>query len=354
MVFGDLVLGPAFGNDKLVRAVLGDAPLDLVAMAGLRDVPSGYLSGHIEDADATAQVYVARQISAEAAERLDWVMVVMGMVAAPIKTDRGRVVAYVPKSTPRAVTPIDPGILAEAMGEIVACKGRICAARCFERLEQILVRAASRARALETEQTPTIATAPRVSQTRHPYMNYFTLVEQDIAFPRFDGTFSDRVTRAAFVSGDAVTVLPYDPPRDRVLVIEQFRFGPWLRGAQNPWSIEAIAGRIDASETPEQAGRREAVEEAGLTLGRFHSVGNYYPSPGAVTEYLYSYVAEADLPDGCDGLGGQEAEHEDIRSMLWSFDELMDAVRTGRLDNGPALVSALWLQVHRDRLQAGA
>jgi len=294
------------------------------------------------------------QLVGESAARLDWLMAVMGLVPAAVSTGQGRVVAYVAKSSPRPQVTVDPGVLGEAMSELMACKGRFSPSGSFARLDQILVRAASRHRARTAPAVPAIDAAAQVAQTRYPYMNYFTLVEQDIAFPRFDGTLSNAVTRAAFVSGDAVTVLPYDPPRDRVLMIEQFRFGPWLRGSGNPWCIEAIAGRIDPGETPEQAARREAVEEAGLTLGRFHSVGNYYPSPGAVTEYLYSYVAEADLPDGCEGLGGVEGEHEDIRSMIWSFDELMHAVRTGRLDNGPALMSALWLQAHRTRLQTGA
>ena len=62
------------------------------------------------------------------------------------------------------------------------------------------------------------------------------------------------VTRAAFVSGDAVTVLPYDPLRDRVLVVEQFRAGPQARGDAQAWQMEAIAGRIDPGETPEASG----------------------------------------------------------------------------------------------------
>ena len=55
------------------------------------------------------------------------------------------------------------------------------------------------------------------------FAGFFAVEEQGLRFRRFDGTLSDPVNREAFVSGDAVTVLPYDPVRDRVLLVEQFR-----------------------------------------------------------------------------------------------------------------------------------
>jgi nudix-type nucleoside diphosphatase (YffH/AdpP family) len=150
-----------------------------------------------------------------------------------------------------------------------------------------------------------------------------------------------------------VTVLPYDPICDRVLLIEQFRAGPMARGDAGAWQLEAIAGRIDAGETPEQAGRREAVEEAGLTLGALLPVAQYYPSPGIMTEYLYSYVGLVDLPDGIAGVFGQEDEAEDIRGHLISFERMMELVASGEIANSPLILTALWLQRERVRIRAG-
>ena len=72
------------------------------------------------------------------------------------------------------------------------------------------------------------------------------------------GGHGDEVSRTAFVSGDAITVLPYDPVSDRVLLVEQFRAGPYARGDSQPWLLEALAGRIDGGESPEEAVLREA------------------------------------------------------------------------------------------------
>jgi 8-oxo-dGTP pyrophosphatase MutT (NUDIX family) len=115
--------------------------------------------------------------------------------------------------------------------------------------------------------------------------------------------------------------------------------------------LEAIAGRVDPGETPQEAARREAVEEAGLALGELLEVASYYPSPGAKAEYLYSYVALTDLPDGTGGTFGLATEAEDIRSHLISFDQLMALVRSGEAANAPLILTALWLERERSRLR---
>ncbi|WP_068296934.1 NUDIX domain-containing protein [Pararhodobacter sp. CCB-MM2] len=191
-----------------------------------------------------------------------------------------------------------------------------------------------------------------VEARRHPYHWFFGVEETDLRFRRFSGGMSGAVNRAAFVMADAVTVLPYDPVRDLVLLVEQFRTGPYLRADRNPWTLECIAGRVDPTETPEQAARREALEEAGLDLKALLKIANYYPSPGAVTEYLYTYLAVTDLPDGTEGVHGLESEAEDIRTHCLPFDELMALIESGEVANGPLITSAYWLAGQRERLRA--
>ena len=225
------------------------------------------------------------------------------------------------------------------------------------RFEQILARGASRVRA-----APSAPTELRfhsdvgdvaVAALREPYARFFAMEEIDVSFRRFDGSMSPQVTRAAFIACDAVTVLPYDPVRDRVLVVDQFRAGPYLRGDTQPWQIEAIAGRVDPGEAPEAAARREAVEEAGLILADLLPVASYYPTPGCSAEYLYSFVAITDLPDTAAGVFGVEGEAEDIRGHLIGFDRLMALVASGEISNAPTILTAFWLAQNRDRLRAG-
>jgi len=246
-----------------------------------------------------------------------------------------------------------------AAGAYMAGLGRRSAAEAARFYPQMLQRAASSLRARATPAPVAIrsglaAAEVRVQDDRRPYSEFFEVAEQDLQFPRFRGGLGATVTRAAFVSGDAVTVLPYDPVHDRVLLVEQFRFGQHMRGDPHPWCLEPIAGRIDAGETSERAARREAQEEAGLALGDLLPVAEYYPSPGAMTEYLYNYVALVDLPEAAAGLGGLDSEDEDIRSHVISFDQLMAAIAAGEVQNGPLILTAFWLAARRDAIRADA
>ncbi len=190
-----------------------------------------------------------------------------------------------------------------------------------------------------------------IAAMRVPYAAFFSVEEYDLTHIRFDGTRSARMTRSAFVSADAVTVLPYDPARDHVLLIEQFRAGPLARGDSQCWSLEAIAGRIDPGETPEEAARREAREEARLDIGTLIPLASYYPTPGAKSEYLYSYLALTDLPETAAGLGGLADEHEDIRAHVIAYTTLTDLVASGEINNAPLLLSVMALGARRSDLR---
>jgi ADP-ribose pyrophosphatase len=253
-----------------------------------------------------------------------------------------------------------PGVLSvDVATEVMALLPTTTPEAILERFRMLEVRAASKRRALSEPAPATVRRTPtsedvKVAELRRPYTWFFGVEEADLSFRRFDGSHSDTVTRAGFIMGDAVTVLPYDPVRDKVMLVEQFRFGPHARGEANAWSLEPIAGRIDPHETPEAAARREAQEEARLTMQSMHQVGRYYVSPGAVTEYLVSYIGLADLPDSAEGVSGLAAEAEDIRAHVVSFDQLMAMVESGEVANAPLLISAQWLALHRARLRAGA
>ncbi len=190
-----------------------------------------------------------------------------------------------------------------------------------------------------------------VSRLDRVYTNFFALNEYHLRHERFDGTMTDVLERAVFIASDAALVLPYDPVRDRVLLVEQFRMGPVGRGDRTVWQLEPIAGRVDPGETPPDAAIREAREEAGITLDTLEPVAEVYASPGDSTEFFYIYVGLADLPDTITGVSGLETEEEDIRSHLLSFDALMAMVDTMQAANAPLVVAAYWLARHRERLR---
>ena len=238
-------------------------------------------------------------------------------------------------------------------GLVMRAFGHLSPQAVAQRLPSLRVEAASRVRAAGAAGRGIRVGSGEVEAggVEPSHAGFFGLDVHRLRHRRFDGGMSPWLTREVFVVGDAVTVLPYDPVRDRVLLVEQMRMGPLGRGDPLPWQLEAVAGRIDPGETPEDAARREAVEEAGLVLGALEKVAEYYPTPGAVTEYLYSYVAIADLPDGVAGVFGAAEEAEDIKGHLMSFDRLVEVMAAGEIGNAPLLLTVLWLQRERGRLR---
>lgn len=183
------------------------------------------------------------------------------------------------------------------------------------------------------------------------YQGYFRVDRYTLRHRLFRGGWSRPIQRELFERGHAAAVLPYDPKRDRVLLIEQFRIGPYAHGG-SPWQIEIVAGILHEGESPAELARREALEEAGCVLSsELLPVAAYYMSPGAVSEHLTLFCALTDLADA-GGIHGLEDEDEDIRVHVPSFDEAMAWLDAGRIQNSPAIIALQWLALHRSRLRA--
>ncbi|SHI40074.1 gamma-glutamylcyclotransferase [Wenxinia saemankumensis] len=181
---------------------------------------------------------------------------------------------------------------------------------------------------------------------------FFRLARLDLRHRTFSGGTSPVLSREVLVGVDAALVLPWDPATDRVLLIEQMRVGPFLRGASNPWTLEPVAGIVDAGESVEAAALRETAEEAGLTGIRLTRMFAFYPSPGSSTDYFHAFAATADLSAHDGHLGGLDSEAEDLRAHVIPLARALDLVDTGEISAGPLIAMLLWLERNRHRLRA--
>lgn len=187
------------------------------------------------------------------------------------------------------------------------------------------------------------------------YQGFFALDVIDLRHEQYDGNWSEPMRRELFCISNAVGILPYDPKRNRVVLIEQFRTGPLaaVRDAATaqPWIVETPAGLIEIGEDPEIAGRRELLEECGLTAGRMELMHRFYPSPGASAELLNLFVAEVDLPDIGRSVHGLAVEHEDIMNHVLDLDEALAWLDGGRIQGVTAVTALLWMKSSGAALQ---
>ena len=178
------------------------------------------------------------------------------------------------------------------------------------------------------------------------YSGFFSLDRLTIRHRLYDGSMSGEFTREIFERGHASAVLLYDPARDSVVLIQQFRIGAMSAG-MNPWLYEIVAGINDPGETPEDVVRRESEEEAGLKVDRLHFVSRFLVSPGGTSETISLFIGTVDS-SGAGGVHGLASEHENIRVLVKSFDEVMSMAEGGEICNATALVAVYYLASHRD------
>ncbi len=144
----------------------------------------------------------------------------------------------------------------------------------------------------------------------------------------------------------------YDPDRDEVVLIEQFRLAA-LYGGRSPWQIEAVAGLIDEDgETPEDVARREALEEANLDLiGAVLPIQVMLPACGSLDEVVWLFCGRVDSSKA-GGIHGLAAENEDIRVTVKTIADIETMLDTGEIESAHTVLGLYWLLRHRERLRS--
>lgn len=185
------------------------------------------------------------------------------------------------------------------------------------------------------------------------YAGYFQIVRYRLRHTLFAGGWSDEIVREVFERGHAAGVLPYDPIRDTVVLIQQFRIGAiddFFKTSQDAWLWEIVAGIIEPGESADELAHREAVEEAGCILLDTIPMYNTIVSPGGSTETLILFCGRVDSTQ-VGGIHGLAEEHEDIRVQVFPFDEALKMLNTGKIRSCSAIIALQWLALQRESVR---
>lgn len=181
------------------------------------------------------------------------------------------------------------------------------------------------------------------------FQGFFRMVKYQFKHRLFQGGWSGIIEREMFERGHAAALLAYDPQRDEVVIIEQIRVGALEH--QQPWQKEIIAGMIEAGEEAQEVVRREALEEAGISVGRLEKITSYYPSSGGCSEKLDVYIGEVDTTQA-GGVHGLNSEGEDIKVHVLSRQQAYQWIKDGQIENGASIIALQWLELHHQQLQS--
>ena len=157
-----------------------------------------------------------------------------------------------------------------------------------------------------------------------------------------DTDLSEAVRLLSLERGDAVAAVLVDPVARCTVLVRQFRY-PVL-GMGEGWLEELVAGMVGKGESPEEAVRREILEETGFAVSRLERLCDFYVSPGGSTERVYLFHAEIDLRSRHGPGGGVPAENEDIEVLEIPFEEAFERLDAGEFHDAKTLVGLQWLR----------
>ena len=189
-----------------------------------------------------------------------------------------------------------------------------------------------------------------VVEKQTPFRGYFRVDTYRLRHRTFEGGWTREISREIFERGHAAAVLLYDPERDAVVLIEQFRVGAYAAELE-PWLIETVAGIIEPGEEAAEVVRREAEEEAGCKVGTLEPIGRFILSPGGSSETIALFCGRV-ASAAAAGVHGLDHEDEDIRPLVLSTDEALARLAAGGIVNATTVIALQWLGLNRDRLRA--
>jgi len=180
----------------------------------------------------------------------------------------------------------------------------------------------------------------KIINKKNLYKGFFEMNELSFIHQKYDGTWSNEIKREIFKGYQVASILPYDPIKREIILIQQFRPGAIFRH-KDSYLFEIVAGIIDKNENPEQTAMRECLEETGCKVKKILPIQSYFVSPGSSESYYYLYLGETESFEG-KRLKGLENENEDILVSSFKVDQVKKMLNDRIIINSLTLIALQW------------
>lgn len=188
-----------------------------------------------------------------------------------------------------------------------------------------------------------------IIEEKTQYQGFFSLKSFTLKHTLYKGGWSQPITRELFQRGNCVAVLLYDPIRDEVVIIEQFRIGA-IQMPEQAWLLEIVAGAIEPGETAEEVAYRESIEEAGCEIQQLIKINDFFTSPGGTSELLSLFYGRVDSTH-IGGIHGLDHEDEDISVTAMKFNDVYQLLLDGKILSAIPIIAIQWLFINRENLR---
>ena len=128
----------------------------------------------------------------------------------------------------------------------------------------------------------------------------------------------------------------------RVCLLRQFRH------AAGGWITELPAGKLDNREPPIECAQRELAEEVGMSARRWERLGQFFSSPGVLTEIIHVFLARELAP-----CVSAPEEHEVLEPRWLPLDEAVRSADVGELPDAKTVIGLAWARARLAEEAAG-
>ena len=180
----------------------------------------------------------------------------------------------------------------------------------------------------------------QIINIRDLYSGFFKLKKLEFIHQKHDGSWTSKVDREIFSGAHVSTLLPFDPIKKEILLIQQFRAGVISR-FDDDYLHEIVAGIIDENESPEETAIRECAEETGCKINKIIPIQNYFPAPGSSESFYHLFLGEINSFEG-ERIMGLESENENILVKSYKVEQVRNMLRQKEIINGLTLIALQW------------
>ena len=180
----------------------------------------------------------------------------------------------------------------------------------------------------------------KIINKKNIYSGFFKMNEITLKYKKYDGSWSNNIKRELFGGAQVSAVLPYDPIKKEIVLLQQFRPGTISKNVNN-YLDEIVAGIIDPGEDPETAAKRECLEETGCKIKKLKPIQGYFPAPGSSESYYYLFIGEVKTIKKSRVMG-LAYENEDILVKSYKLDKVKEMLKKGKITNGITLIALQW------------
>ncbi len=152
-----------------------------------------------------------------------------------------------------------------------------------------------------------------------------------------------------FERKDAIAIVLYDNVNDKLLLIQQFRQGCYIKkNIDCPYEI--VAGLVDKNDTMESAISREVEEESKVKVLKIIKIGSFFPEISFSTREIHLFCGKFDSSN-TSKYADLKSENEDTKTLLFSKDEVRNMLKNNEIINSHTLIALQWFFLNLNNIE---